>query len=599
MLTFRWIIRVGKDLLSICDDGERLKISVLTAMMVMGAAMEVVGIGVVIPFVGLLGDSDLLHDNKWLSFIGSGLGIRTVHGVLAVLGGGLFIIILVKNLHQLLLAYLQSKFIFEKQAGLASELLRVYLQRPYNFHLQRDSSVLLRNIMTEAFNATNCIMLQYLSLVAEVCVVAAIVVFLLLLKPIVAISVFGLLSMLGYGIFTLLSSTLKAQGEERKKRHGDLIRWTNQGLGGIKEAKLFQKTKYFLDGFIDSSHHYARSATIFGTLSVVPRLAIETIAVFSMLLLVVVVIISDDGASNVLGTVTIFAIASVRLMPTINRITVTLNTIRFYSPSLDVVIDELRDQKIVDEEQECFEFKDSINMKDVSYRYPASDVDVVKNVSLKIKKGEAVGFAGLSGSGKSTIVDLILGLIEPTCGSVTIDRSGLKASSQSWQRNIGYVPQQAFLLDGTLRQNIAFGVPELEVSDKRVRAVIKMAKLDDKLRGLPHGLDSRIGENGIRMSGGERQRIAIARALYHDPDVIVFDEATAALDNETESEIAQTIKPLIGVKTIIMVAHRLSTIKDCDSIYVMEKGVVVESGTYNELVERKGLFRSLMSSQVV
>lgn len=593
---------VLQNIFRLCSQQEKMQIGILLIMMVIGAVLEVIGIGIIIPFIAVLSNPQLISKYPALMQVQELTGLEGEQQLLFLIGCTLLFVYIIKNGFLGLLVHFQSKFLFNKQAELAKSLLRQYMKEPYTFHLQKDSSNLLRNITQEAMNAINGVVLPFLSLLTEGFVLVFIIGFLMIMEPLVASVTLAILFFIGFVILKVVSKSLAKHGENRMLYAGEMIKWVSQGLGGIKESKILGREEYFVNAFNNSSLKYVVSARHFALLSVAPRLMIEAAVVSIMLVAVLIVLAMGNKGAEIFTVLALFAVAAVRLMPSLNRVVASANAMRFFLPSLSAVLKEIGDLKETQESSispmdKTMVFEDAVVLKDVSFRYPGIDDDVLHGISMRIPRGASIAFAGPSGAGKSTLVDLLLGLQTPTEGTICIDSKNLSGVRVDWQRKIGYVPQSIYLLDGTIRQNIAFGIPDDQIDEICIKNSIQLAQLDKKIKSLPKGLDTMVGENGVRLSGGERQRIGIARSLYHQPEVIIFDEATSALDNETEKEISQTINSLMGKRTVLIIAHRLSTIKGCDKIQVLKNGKQVESGSYDTLMALDGVFRSMVEVQ--
>ncbi len=379
----------------------------------------------------------------------------------------------------------------------------------------------------------------------------------------------------------------------------------NQGIGSLREIRILGKADFFQETFADAASRYAGAARIFSTVNACPRLVLETLAAFG-LVAVVLFLSSTKNPETAIPAVAMFGMAALRIMPSMSRIMSAISSIRFYRPALDAVLNDLMLVEKLgglppapaafgdESKSSALRFTDKISITDLSYQYPATSTPAISHLSAEITKGSSVAFVGYSGSGKSTLVDLILGLLTPTGGSISVDGIDIRSSLPSWQRHFGYVPQTIYLLDDSVRRNIAFGIEDQAIDDSKVWRALEAARLAEKFRAHSDGLNAHVGERGVRLSGGERQRIGIARALFHEPDILVFDEATSALDNQTEREVAETINALRSSKTLLMVAHRLSSIINCDRIHFMKSGTVADSGTFEEIVARNEDFKKMI-----
>jgi ATP-binding cassette, subfamily B, bacterial PglK len=594
-----------KKLLRIFNTREKISAVFLLGLMVIGAGLETLGIGLILPFVGLVGNPDLLATQSMFANVRQALGITSHSELLFLSGAALLALYLFKNVYLAALNYAQFKFIFDKQAKVSQSLFSAYLQAPYVFHLQRNSSELIRNFTTEISGLFAGVVAPLFSLAAEVTVLLAILAFLLYIEPAVTLALIIVVGIIATGLYFAISAALRSSSQRRAENSKLQIKLVNQGIGSLREIRILGKALFFQKIFAEAASRYAGAARIFSTVNACPRLALESLAAVG-LVAVVLFLSSTKNPQTAIPALAMFGMAALRVMPSMSRIMSAISSIRFYRPALDAVLTDLmlaedlgRLSPASAAPEDCarntrIQFADKISIADLSYHYPATDTPAISHLSAEITKGSSVAFVGFSGSGKSTLVDLILGLLTPTGGCISVDGSDIQAALPAWQRHFGYVPQTIYLLDDSVRRNIAFGVEDSAIDDSKVWRALEAARLAEKFREQPDGLDAHVGERGVRLSGGERQRIGIARALFHEPDILVFDEATSALDNQTEREVAETINTLRNSKTLIMIAHRLSSIINCDRIHFMKSGTVVDSGTFEEIVARNEDFRKMI-----
>jgi ATP-binding cassette, subfamily B, bacterial PglK len=408
---------------------------------------------------------------------------------------------------------------------------------------------------------------------------------------------------LGISIFWLnrtIRKLMSGQGLIRQDQSGQMIQWVNQSLGGIKETKVLGREPFFLNAFTKSAQAYGKANLLVGLATQLPNQFIDTVLIAAVLLIVIFSLIQGRAIQSILPMLSLFAIAALRLMPSAKRIVSTITTIRYFKHAVDLIYQDLlvletssRSPTTADRSESTSPLKQLIELQNIHYLYPKATKPSLSGISLTIMKGESIAFIGSSGAGKTTMVDVILGLIQPTEGEILVDGKNIFTDLASWQRQIGYIPQSIYLSDDTIRSNIAFGLASEQINEEQVWSAVKAAQLEELVYSLPDRLNTLVGERGIRLSGGQRQRIGIARALYHNPEVIVMDEATAALDNTTEREFMQALESMSGHKTTIMIAHRLSTVKNCDRLYLMKNGTVVDTGTYKELLSRNREFQAM------
>lgn len=577
---------------------EKTQVVGLFFLLLIGSALEMLGVGFVVPFISLVSQPENIQENALLNSIYSWLGSPSPTQFLALMCLIYVVIYAGKNVYVAGMYYLQYRFIFNKQRKVADKLLKGYLGAPYTFHLQRNTAVLIRNLIEETNQTFGGVLVPTVMLITELTVLTGLVLLLVFLQPVATLGVAVGLAIASLVFYRLFQKQLFQAGKERQYHQGQVIQHINQSLGGVKETKILGREKFFLQCHSTHRQSLVKAMQFVQTIQQLPRLYFETIAVFGLLGIVLITVLQGTPSGQVLPTVSLFAAAAFRLMPSLNRLMNSLNKIRFGSHALDVICYEFR---VLEEEQNLLvaeevtvpTLKNQLTLDSVSYHYPNSEEQVLNQVSIEIPQGTSVGLIGSSGAGKTTLVDVILGLLQPTEGKVLVDGVDIQQGLRGWQNQIGYIPQSIYLCDDTLRGNIAFGIPEEETSEDQVWSAVQSAQLQELVQRLPQGLDTVVGERGVRLSGGQRQRVGIARALYHNPQVLVMDEATAALDNETEAGIMEAVEKLSGEKTLIMIAHRLTTVKNCDCLYLMEQGKVVDQGRYEELRDRNEKFMKM------
>jgi ATP-binding cassette, subfamily B, bacterial PglK len=555
--------------------------------MIGAAVFETVGIGLIVPFVGIVTNPKLIQEQPILAKMFEWFGFNSNLSFIVFMVIGLFAIFLLKNIYLIFFYYMQYKVILSQQIVLSGKMFKEYLTKPYTFHLQRNSSELLRNINREVPKVFQGIIINTFQLLTELLVITLLLVLLLLAAPFATLTAVFLLGgsvVLYFGIFRKKLSEL---GKEQQEVSGQMIKWVNQGLGASKEVKVSGKEGFFIHSYLKYSEKLANNSRYISMLNQVPRITIETIVISIVLTTLLFVELQNSGRSNLITTMALFTMAAFRLMPSINRVIGYISGIRYSAPALNVVIQDMFENREDTNEETNSEmpvninksgervFCQSIQLQNVSFRYPGQRELTIKNINLEIPIGSSVAFIGESGAGKTTIVDIILGVLKPEQGEILVDRKSIDKQKKLWQQKIGYIPQFIFLSDDTIRNNIAFGIDEDQIDDEAVWRALEQAQLKKFVQSLPEQLDTKVGEWGVRLSGGQRQRIGIARALYHNPEIIFMDEATSSLDNDTEKEIMKAIDRLKGEKTLIIIAHRLSTIKNCDIIFEINNGQLV------------------------
>lgn len=577
--------------------------------------LETFGIGLLGPFISLSTDPTLTSRNHYLNSIYelSPIGNRNVF--VAFLGLiGIFIF--------LLKAFVSWKvqtsvfaFSFQEQAKLRTRLIHSYLSAPYIFHISNNSSLVLNNLLSETNNFTSKVLIQLLTGASNFIVAVSLGVLLSITNP---IAICGIL-FLGIVLLILLRSfkgRIAKWGAETSIASQEIIRSTNHGLGGIKETIVIGCSSYFENQVQEQSERYAKATTSFFAFKLIPRNLVEVLLIVLMVGGVSIALITNRDLSQLTSTLTIFALASIRLIPSISNLAGTLSSLKGATYTVNKLYSDLRNLEVELSKPSLTSNKSAlgslnsndskrvhtlhregfspnllvsrldriIEIESLSYTYPGSDSSALKGLSLNIKKGESIALIGKSGSGKTTLVDAILGLLEPNKGDIKLDGKSVYSNIRAWQNLIGYIPQSIFLMEDTIERNIAFGVPDDLIDNERLQRAIEASQLSELIEELPEGIYTRVGERGVRLSGGQRQRIGIARALYGDKEILILDEATAALDNETESNVTEAIKALGRQKTMIIIAHRLTTIEHCDKVYVLSHGKIVKSGSYSDIV---------------
>lgn len=558
---------------------QRSAAKLLMVLMLIGMVLETLGIGLVIPALAVMTQENIGLRYPllvpFLTLIGAPSHEQLViWGMLALVA-----MYAAKSAFLVFLAWRQARFAFRLQASISYELFSGYLRQPYTFHLQRNSAQLIRNTIGQTSDIINVIQ-QGLLLLAEALVILGVFLLLLLIEPLGALVVVGTVGGLGWVFQRLARKHLLRWGEQRQFHEGLRIQHLQQGLGGAKDVKLLGREDDFLAQYEVHNTGSARVAQRQAVLSITPRLWLELLAVIGLAALVLIMIKQGKPLDGVLPTLGVFAAAAFRLMPSANRVIGAIQSLRYNLPVIDTLYSELSQIKAETflGEVRPITFNTELTLEMVGLRYPSSEAFALRDISLSIRRGTSVGFIGGSGAGKTTLVDIILGLLPPTSGMVKVDGFDIQTNLRGWQDQIGYVPQTIYLTDDSIRRNIAFGLPSDQIDDSAVWRAISAARLESFVGQLPQGLETFVGERGIRLSGGQRQRIGIARALYHEPSVLVLDEATSSLDTNTESEVMDAVRALQGNKTVLIVAHRLSTVEHCDRLFCLDQGRVVEEG---------------------
>ena len=580
---------IALKILSVLSPLERRNVTLLLVLMFIGMLFEILSVGIILPVIAIIMQEDLIQQFPVLQTTFHYLG-EPNHTQLVV--GSMLALVIAYNMKSFFIIFLiwkQMSFIHNVQASLSQRLFINYLRQPYTFHLQRNSAQLIRNIVTETGMFALTGLSAAMILLTEILALLGIVILLLFIEPVGAIITaitIGLVSLLFY-YFT--RGYILKWGKERQYHEGMRIQHLQQGLGGVKDVKLLGREDNF---FSQYSFHNKRSAHVgkyVYTMQQFPRILLELLAVIGLSILVVTMVMQGDNSGTLFATLAVFAAAAFRMLPSVNKIVTAIQRVRYSLPVINILHEELFgfDECQTKNNNKTLLFKDSLNLESVTYKYPLTEDRALSEINISIHVGTSVGFIGGSGAGKSTIVDIILGLLTPVKGRVLVDGIDIQENLRSWQNNIGYVPQSIYLTDDSLRRNIAFGIANEDIDELALNRAIKAAQLNEFVNSLENGLDSIVGERGIRISGGQRQRIGIARALYHDPEVLVLDEATSSLDVQTELKIMEAVNTFKGKKTIIIVAHRLSTVENCNLIYHIEKGKIVKEGSPDSILAKE------------
>jgi ATP-binding cassette, subfamily B, bacterial PglK len=557
-------------------------------LMLIGMTLETLGVGVLIPVLTLMTQSNPVSSYPalapWLDLLGNPSHEQlVVFAMLALIG-----VYVVKVLFLIFLTWLQARFVAWLNSDFSLRLFTGYLRQPYTFHLQRNSADLVRNALGQVNLMTGAIK-SYMLIFTESLVVSGIFVLMVFVEPVSALVVTGVLGLASWGFYRFTRGRTKRWGEELEGHEKLRLQYLREGLGAAKDVKLLGREKSFIDQFQVSNIGTAEISKYYSTLTALPRLWLELLGVTGIVAIVLLMIAQNKPMESLLPALGLFAVAAFRLMPSANRLLNGTHSVSFSSAAFGNLYREFGLLGKSEPLKECspLSYKNAVVLEDIDFRYPSAEALVLNKIGLSIRQGESVGFIGGTGAGKSTLVDIILGLLVPASGAVKVDGVDIQINLRGWQDKIGYVPQSIFLTDDTMRRNIAFGLPSDKINEAAVWNSLRAAQLERFVNSLPEGLDTYVGEDGIRLSGGQRQRIGIARALYHDPSVLVLDEATSSLDTSTEADFMEAVCALKGDKTLIVVAHRLSTVEHCDYIYRIKGGRIVDEGKSALLLSKK------------
>ncbi len=589
-----------KKLFEILTRHQLKQLAVLQLLLICVSLTEILGIASIVPFMAVVTDPSIIEKNHWLGQAYSFFMFQNTNSFLSALGLLVLLFIALGNILTLFATWYLNFLGAEIGRSMAVNLYDSYLKRPYLFHTMNNSAIMAKNIFQETVRVTNNIIIQFLNLNAKFITVVFIGVGLFLVNPTLTIAAGLFLGVSYASIYILVKKKLYNAGSEMSQLQGRNYKSVNEGLGAIKEVKLHGKEEVYVTEFDQIMKAFSKLNTQTSVIPVVPRYFLE-ILVFGFVILTIVFLINQGQKLNdFLPALSLFAMAGIKLMPALQQIFNSITVSRSTIFAFDLIFDDLSAPKkysSTKEKRKNFNLERDIKIEKLSFSYPNASKEAISNLSLNIKANSTVAFVGHSGSGKSTLVDLLLGLLVPTNGKILIDGVELDNTSiQDWQFSVGYVAQHVYLLDASFSENIAFGVKKDQINQEKLQRAISLASLKQLVESKAEGIATRVGERGVQLSGGQRQRIGIARSLYNEASILIFDEATSALDTITENEIMESINSLSGKKTIIMIAHRLSTVKNCDQIFLFENGQVVDQGTYTELLDRNTTFKKMVLS---
>ncbi len=579
------MMRMIQKLRYIFKHRDKVRLVVLLLMIIVGSFLELTGVAAFMPFIEVVMAPESIFENKWLSMLYDVLNFPSSNHFLAFLAIVISVVYILKNVYLTMLQNSILKFSYQTRKNLAVRLLKTYMAEPYTFHLNKNVAELQRSLQVDT-NQFMMLVNNSLQLLAEITVCIVLGIYLFDTSHSITGIVLVLL-VICVGSFLYISKKVSYRlGMQNQMYNGKLFQWVNQALGGIKEVKVLRREEYFVSSYEKNYEKLIYGARVNELLSAMPRYIVEAVCITGLLMAIIVKMFwgfQGNEASDFIPQLAVVAVGAFRLLPSVGKMNAFANTIMYCKPSLDLIYDDLKQVEGCDEtvftrkrSEGRWVFEKEIRLEDVKYRYPDAEDPVLENINLVIPKEKTVAFIGSSGAGKTTLADIILGLLMPEQGRVLIDEKNIYDDLDRWYRHLGYIPQSIYLSDDTIRNNVAFGIFEDEIDEQAVWDALEKAQLSDFVKGLEKGLDTMVGERGVRLSGGQRQRIGIARALYHDPDILVLDEATSALDNETEQAVMESIESLKNSKTMIIIAHRLTTIRNADIIYEIVGGNAIE-----------------------
>ncbi|QJQ94003.1 MULTISPECIES: ABC transporter ATP-binding protein [Halomonadaceae] len=595
-----------KELYQLLTREQRRKLLHLQMFTVLMAFAEIIGVLSIGPFMAIVGNMQQLEGDGRLAQLYQMSGIGSHEQFLFWMGIGVLVVLLTSTLISMYTVWRLSMYGAFVGAELSCRLYKHYMHQPWLFHASGSSSQLTKQINGECSRVTNNIIKPLMQMNAKLVLATLMALAIFIYNPVVALAGIVIFVASYFVLYRTVRHRLIANGKTVSIMQRERFQLLSEGFGGIKDALLLGRQKNFIDRFHIASHKSAKAQGTTQAMSQVPRYAMELVAFGAVIFLVLYLLSTHQGdLGAILPILSVYALAGFKLLPAFQQVYTSISTIRGNLAAFESLRDDLYashetktmdsgHDKPISELNTSLTPQYSIQMVDVEFTYPGKEEPALKGLNINIPRNRVIGLVGASGSGKSTAIDLLLGLIDPQRGELRIDGSLLTDENRrAWQNSLGFVPQAIFLADSSIRENIAFGLPDSEIDIKKVKRAASLAHLDELLAELPNGLETKVGERGVQLSGGQRQRIGIARALYHDADVLVLDEATSALDGITEKLIMDAIHDFSGKKTIIMIAHRLATVKQCDCIYLMAAGRVVDQGTYTELAERNSIFKKM------
>jgi len=591
-----------KKTLELFTSRERWQILGLLLSIFLMAIFQTLGVASILPFMSLVMHPELALENEWIYYLYTILHFSNTINFIFFVGVLMLGIIIASNVVSAFATWLKFKFVWKKNHTLSKHLLKKYLWKPYAYFLNSHTGDLSKNVLTEVHLLTNQFLIPLLDLVTRSIILFFIFLMLIVVNPLITFIAIGLLGGPYVLFYIVVRKKLEMKGKKRLESNRLRFKTAHEAFGSIKILKLMGKEAYFLNKYSIPSEKHAQLMTSMSLIGNLPRFALEALAFGGIAFLVLYYIGSQKDAGNIIPMISFYAFAGYRLMPTLQMIFQSFTQIKFTQATLDKIHREITEEYTAHNEDNTsinphfkLPYRRSLYLHNVNFRYPGAKDAAIRNVSLKIPYLNSVALVGATGSGKTTLVDIILGLLRPQEGYMTVDGVEVKEENiPRWQQNIGYVPQGIYLCDDTITRNIAFGIPDREIYAEAVKQAAKIANLYDfVINELPRGFDTFVGERGIRLSGGQRQRIGIARALYHDPEILILDEATSSLDGITENAVMQAMHNIAKVKTFIIITHRVNTVKNFDTIYLLDKGRIIARGTFQELIKSNTKFQAL------
>ena len=592
-----------RQILGLLSKKEKYQMLLLTAAILVMALFEVVGVASIMPFIAVLANPEVISTNHILGWLYGRFSFETTNSYLIFLGVAVLGFMVTSNAFTAFTMRRMLRFTYMRNYVLARRLLINYVNRPYQFFLNRNSADLGKNVLNEVAIVVTGVLVPGMLILSRSTVALALVAGLFIVNPKLAAIMFAVVGGVYLFVYLLSKRKIVRIGKARVEAQGAQYRLASELFGGIKDIKVLGAESDFIDRFSRCSENCARYHVTNNEIAILPKYIMESV-IFGSILVVILFYLATAGTVNhVLPMLAFFGLAGYRLMPSVQQVFSSLTTFQYNLPAVKILYSDMqwgdglclitRDQ-VARQTSDDIRIQRVLRIENVSFAYAGTEIDVLKDITLHIQRNKTIALVGATGSGKTTLVDLIMGLITPREGGVFVDHVKLhEGNIRAWRSSLGYVPQQIYLSDDSVRRNIAFGLPDKLIVNEHVERAARIANIHEFVSTLPGGYETRIGERGVRLSGGQRQRLGIARALYRDPDLLIMDEGTSSLDGITEDVVMQAINTLSHEKTVILVAHRLTTVRNCDVIYLLEQGRIVEEGTYEELMNGSALFRCM------
>ncbi|MBQ8041678.1 MAG: ABC transporter ATP-binding protein [Lachnospiraceae bacterium] len=560
---------------------DKIKMIFVLFMLIGGSVAELLGIAVLLPIVNLAVD-DNYGDNAWCKIVINLTGRTEREDILLIMIGMTIFIYILKSIYLFAMYNILYKYSASVKSQMAKKLMTAYLKQPYSFFLNKNSSELIRAVNQDTGQIYE-IVLNCLMIFSSALTTVSLVITLLITNVVMTLVVGAFLVISASVILFVIQKRTRFYGRKNQELSSNLLKYLQQNFEGVKEIKIIGNEKYFINKYIETYMNHADVGRKYNLSNMLPKYLIEMVCIVGIMVYFGYQIMFNANYLEIVPQLTVFVAAATKLMPAVNSLYSYFNTIMYHKAAIDLIYKDIKEaneidngELLLDDNFQKMQFEDKVCLKNLTFKYEKTDKKVLNDITIEISKGQSVALIGPSGGGKTTTADIILGLLEPIEGDVLVDGINIKTNLSGWRRQIGYIPQNIYLIDDTIKHNIALGVSDEDINEENVWKALEKAQLYDFVKSLEKGIETRIGERGSRISGGQRQRIGIARALYHDPEILVFDEATSALDTNTEKEVMNAIEGLHGTKTIIMIAHRLSTIEKCDVVYFVENGKIIQ-----------------------